>query len=249
MGRITSLQSLGLDITKPLVMKDAEIELRKLNVMTGYNGAGKSFINVSAFALTTLGSMILGGARDENLKMSAQYVIDTCFDSKEITGLISAKFDNDALIRVILEEGNVVFVYFDGFQDVTEMVPVKYMSAAMRTFNAIKSYLVARKMILKTVGGDINQMVAILLEDFKLYDVMYIESLVMKMPLVADEKVKSFLDSFELKTTVDVLSFGVDLEKSEFYLIEKKDNDEKTTYLSQMSAGNQSIYNLMLANI
>jgi len=248
MAQITNLDTMTLDITKPLVLQDQELEFRKLSLLTGYNGAGKSFIQVSAFVLCQVGNVIVAGGKDEELKMSAQFIIDTCFDSKEITGLLSCKFDNDALLRIVMAEGKVVYVYFDGFADVKYIPSVTYMSSAMRTFNAIKSYLVARKMVMKAVNGDMNQLVGTLVEDFKLYDVMYIEGLIMKMPKVADEKVMKFLDSFELKTKVDVVSFGVDLEKSEFYLIEKKDGEEKTTYLSQMSVGNQAIYNMMLAN-
>lgn len=244
-----TIQTITLDITEPLKFQEMDLNFRMLTLMTGYNGAGKSFINVCCFAISQIAQAIVGGVRDEPLRLSAQWIFDTCFDYKETNGLISVRFTKDSLVRVVLEKGKVVYVYFDGFEDVKHIDKIIYMSSAMRTFTGIKSYLVSRKMVKRMVGDDMQKIIATLSEDYKLYDILYIEGLILGMPLKMNDRLKKFIDSFELKTEVEILSFDVDLEKSEFFMIEKKDGEEKQTFLSAMSAGNQSIYNISLGTI
>ena len=244
--KITQIKNITLDITKPMPMTAQEIELRMMNVIVGMNGTGKTFIMVTGFVLSQVATVIVHAKlTGEQLKMSAQFFVDNCFDAKDITGMLSAKFENDAIVRLVLEEGKVVYVYYDDFGAIEDIAPVRYMSSAMRTFSAIKMYLSSRKMAAKLALGDQNKIIELMVEDFKLFDVMHVEGLIMKMPLKADSRMQEYLADFDIKEEIE--EFGVDLDKNDFFLIEKKDKNKK--YMTMMGAGHQSIYNMLLGSL
>ena len=134
--------------------------------------------------------------------------------------------------------------HMDHVAPVEYVAPVKYMSTAMRTFDAIKIYLRTRSLI-KRLSDDQEFFYTEILKSYRLYDVTYMEGLLLKMPLKVDGVMKEYLEKFDVKEKIT--DFGVDFEEEDFYL--KYEGDEKKKYLTTFGAGHQSIFNMVMGNV
>jgi hypothetical protein len=141
---------------------------------------------------------------------------------------------------VTLQDGTVKSVDHSGWDSVDAVAGIRYMSSSMRTFEAIKHYLLARKLRMESLSQ--HEAVAELCKDFKLYDVSYIEGLIAKMPLKLDPSTREALDNFGIREKITEI--GVDLEKNDFYFTE--DGKERRNYMCTMGKGHQSLVNMII---
>lgn len=237
-----SIDNLSFDLTKPLTINFSDITINKLTLMTGLNGTGKSFMMVSFYAFSEVANMIAIGFHPDRLKESAQFIMDNSFTSKDITGTIIGNFDDGSGITMKLSEGTVESVIYSGFEDV-EVTRVRYMSAKMRTFEAMKSYLTIRKMSRLTEQTEESRS-AMMLTAYRLYDMAYMEMLIGRMPFddraKFDEYLKNFSDIKSRPVRIDI-----DLDVCDFYMT---DDAGVKTYMSTLSSGHQSIYNMLIGS-
>src|SRR6478736_2920247 len=241
-----------LNITQPLEL-NANLENNALTIYTGVNGSGKTFIMVDTYCLTMLSNyyIILKDHPQFNLNLMkewAQQVYDKCYSEQNINGVLSMIYSSGAHVRVELDNGKVINVEFTGFEEVNVPTPVKFLSAHMRTFEAISGYLKIRRWIAGSLS-DPNAIIEEMTKEYKLYDVTYLEEMIMKMPhTFTEETNKQLKEHFEYPNTV--FEMGVDLEKDDFYIIQKKKDSEEmqTVYMKTLGKGHQSIFNMLMAH-
>lgn len=225
-----SVKTIKYDIDSPIKM-NSEIEYNQLTLMTGPNGVGKSFHLVTVYVMSTIGAtcnrpeMMDGGT-----VRAAQYIVDHCYSGK-VNGTITMTMSDDNEVTLVAEQG-VVTAVNHSIADGTSIPPSRYMSSAMRTFDAMSNYLTVRKLT-----GNIEKTA----ESFKMYDVMHIETMIHQCPKEISEENLVHLKSMGIED--DIISMDVDLEKCDFYLILK---DGKKKYCKEYSAGNQSILNMFI---
>lgn len=239
-----NVRSMRLFLDKPIKMVFQEIELNRINLLVGMNGSGKSLINAIMYALSYIvNSEIISRANNvpfDSLEV-AKFVIKSCFNSG-ITGTIALNYENSVSIDVAVKDGDVLNVNINGSEGVDTPTPVKYMSAAFRTFSAMCSYLVARKHYGKT---KVEEVVMEMAKYYRLYDVMYIETLIHRMPIVVDDELKSHLRGFGIKE--DVGSFEVDLENCVFNI--RLNGSSVIPMHKYFGDGHQSLINMTLGQI
>jgi hypothetical protein len=242
--RITKFTSLSADITKPFPTKEMDLTVQMLTLMTGTNGTGKTFWMIHFYFFGQVAQLIVSGVRGEALLQSAQFMLDNCLKDPDTSGSIKANFDGGPSIEIDMEDGKIRSIIFKEWEDVEYVAPVKYMSTAMRTFDAIKIYLRTRSLI-KRLSDDQEFFYTEILKSYRLYDVTYMEGLLLKMPLKVDGVMKEYLEKFDVKEKIT--DFGVDFEEEDFYL--KYEGDEKKKYLTTFGAGHQSIFNMVMGNV
>lgn len=251
------VEKVTFDITQPISMQYVNIDLNLLTMLTGTNGSGKSFVMVNIFAMQTiLGALFaLGKNAPNHLKLSfAQDVYNKSFDNQNITGKIEFMYKSGIKLSVEFHEGHILSLEntsLDGYDGVT---PVMYLSSNMRTFDAIKSYLMMRTLLNMTAGNLSREQVLneLLKKGSKLYDVMYIESLIAKMPVIDENLVKlktqmkTFSEAGDLAFMDDIKEINIDLDKNDFYYLT---STTQKVYFCSLSKGIQALLNMTLATI
>lgn len=234
-------------LSKPTPMNIEDLNLQKLNLMVGTNGSGKTFCLVTMWLFGYLSSCVIIMRRIPNpagLEQFAQHAVDHCYDSKDITGNMSVVFDSGAEISITLNEGKVENISHTGFEDIEHFVPFRFMSSAMRTFEAMNMYLKLRGMLEK-MGHKGEQLTNEMLKTFKLYDVIQLEHMIMSMPYKVSKELQESMKNFDIGE--GFREFGVDLEKGNFYVI--LDPDGKQKDLATFSKGEQALINMTLSNL
>jgi len=242
---IGHISHLVINITEPLSMNFDHIEMNSLNLYTGKNGTGKTFVLVNVFVLSYIMSAIVHAKlKGPQLNELAQFTFDKSFDNQNIDGIVGADWVSGAFLRVTLLGGKIHSVVYSGLEEITAAPPATFMSAPMRTFNAIQMYLKLRKVY--NIDGNHDALMIKLLNDFKLYDVMYLEGLIHKLPKnIPDNILKTFKESYDVKD--DLRTFEVDLEKCDFFVTIGDEKQPK--YMSTYGSGHQALFNMFLGQI
>lgn len=244
MKTLGSITTVRLFTTAPIAMEFSSIEFNKLNILTGVNGVGKSFVMTVVYAL---GYILNAKIVANKHKMSfdaigmGQFVIDGCFDAS-ITGTLGINYENSVSVDVAVEDGKVLSVNINGDEDVAEPTTVVYMSSAFRTFGVMCGYLSSRK---ACGSEDLSVIVQEMIKAYKLYDVSYMERLISLMPLKLNEKSKEVLRNFQMKDEIEEIT--VDLEKCEFYA-RLKGGSEHVIH-RWYGSGHQALLNMMLGQL
>lgn len=219
-----------------------KMEFRALSLFVGQNGSGKSLVlklnwMINAVAMTITGAKRMGVPFDS--KALAQFTVDNTFVDCEFTGIVGAEWDN-GVMEIILNAGKVEEVIMVIDDDVTVPPPV-FMSTDMRTFDQINQYLKFRKML----GGDQQK----LLEMYRLYDFMYVESLIprMKKGIKVGKQLKATFERFEPMGDYKFRSFHITDDEDEMVYATYK--DEKVRSLATLSKGEQSLINMFIAQV
>lgn len=227
-----------INLTSPLKFNFMEMDIKAIQILVGPNGVGKSFILALQWYINMLLNTVVIAHKHKqaiNLMEAAQFLHDGTFNSPI-----------DGMVIAVMNKGSVKFSFVKGkvnsctVTDYEELEPtrVQYLSAMMRTFTAMNMYLNVRSSISKVLPEDDIKR---LLESFKLYDILYLESMIAKMPLHVTEEIKKRFEGFDIKDNITV--FDVDLEKNEFYCI-KDGKRESMTYFGN---GHQSLFNIILS--
>jgi hypothetical protein len=219
-----------------------KIELNMMTLLIGYNGTGKSFLMKTAYVCAEVARTVKAmGLSGPPLLETAQFIINGCYDEVDFDGKMGVDFESGASLTMELKEGKVTGVHTSGFESIDNVIGVQYMSSSMRTFEAIKSYLVVRKMLMSTKS--LQESYAELCKSFKLYDVKYIESIIQKMPLKVDNRLSEALEKFDFGEKL--VEIDMDTEKSDFFYV---NSDGKKRYATSLGKGHQSILNMMIGN-
>jgi len=239
--KIVGVDSLEVKITKPMTIDFGIIEFNKLTLMTGMNGAGKSLLLVYSYVLTEIVTLVLEELAPENIKIGAQFIMDKCFTKIDTTGVISGNF-GESKITLTMEEGQILSVEATGFEDVTDVRKIKYMSSSMRTFESIKAYLRLRRVALDKLGSYEN-MATEMLDAYKLYDFKYMEMLIASMPFEHPMLIDS-LKGFGMEDRVTAID--VDLTECDFFALYE---DGSKKYMTSFGKGHQSIFNMTMGQL
>lgn len=224
------LEKLALNITAPFKM-DQEIGLGQLSVFVGANSSGKSFMLKVAYALGAIGIM---RAAPPGPNSGAQFVFDNTFIDQKFNGVFKAVYTR-GLVSVELKDGEVVNVETQG-----QIIPVKFMSTDIRTFDQMAVYLRIRK----DAGSEPLAFMKKMLEAYRLYDFTYMEALLVRLPLVLPDNVKDYLQSFGL--TEPVASIEVDLDKCEFHAVL---DDGSKRNIAAYGKGHQAVLNMAIGGL
>lgn len=240
------VKSLSLDLTKPMAFK-TDIELNALSVFVGKNGMGKSLVLKIIWALGFIADAAHKAKHamdkemnSEEIRALAIFTFKNTFTDFDFTGTMQLNYNSGHFIKVVLNEGEIDSLSYD-ILDMENVIQVKFMSANMRTFTDIKPFLFMRSTLKDKSEGE---RMGKLLEVYRLYDVIYVESLIRRCPIdISTSVMHQMKESFELED--NLVSFKYDEEKSDFYVV--KDTGEKK-YLTSYGAGHQSVINMFIAN-
>lgn len=223
------IKNLDIHITKPIVIDIDDLDLKKLNLFIGTNASGKSLILKMQFALCTIAKIIEHG---EDPIKTAQYVIDHTFEP-ELSGKIWANFINSGIIAIDLVDHKVVDVVH---KDLREISPCMYLSSSMRKFDAISHYLALRN----NFSGSDAEIVDKMLDSYKLYDVIRIETLIKQCPIKINFEVCNVFNNIGFVGVIT--EFGLNSDNRDFYLI----MDGNKRNMCSFSDGEQSLVNMLI---
>lgn len=234
------------------------MEMRELNFLCGTNGSGKSFVLRQTFILGFIGltyhNAVLAGA-PLDLTELANFVVPRTFVNPDFTGLVEGQFTNDAFIEYRMDKGVVIECHIANVTKDTKPFPgIKFLSAEMRTFDDISSYLRMRKRIVPSMSKQLSgPQFKELCDEFKIYDVMQIEGMINAAPITYSDTID--FEAYHIKNPPT--SIDVDLDKCDFFFEEEGDvlnspgpgrAEGKKRYARTYSKGEQSLFNMFAAN-
>lgn len=228
-------------------IKFERIEFNKaLNLFVGRNAAGKSLIFKHLFfANNAINLLIAQNPSTDGGLFSLNYLFNACLSEPDFTGKFECIYSNGTGLSIICEKGVIKNYYLTVTSDKGEVPPMRYLSSAMRTFDAIHAYVRVRNLIMKMKNiSQTHELIPELLDEgYKLYDIMHCEALIARSPIEYkfDSEMAKHYDFKEEETP---LSLEFDSEKSEFFT-NLKNGSKK--YLSSYGAGHQSILNMRAA--
>jgi len=222
------LEKLVLNITNPIKM-DQELTFEQICILVGANNSGKTFMLKLAFALGAIGIMRVAPPGPTS---SAQFVFDNTFVDQKFDGLFKAVYTKGS-VAVELKEGKVTSLETQG-----ETVPVKFMSTDMRTFDQMAMYLRIRK---DAPDNDPLAFTMKMLQAYRLYDLTYMEALLVRLPLVLPDSLRKAFGSFDIKESI--ASIEADLDKCEFHAVM---DDGSKRNISTYGKGHQAILNMFI---
>jgi predicted ATPase len=244
---ISSIKSIYFDIDEPIKLDKLTLTQNKITVYIGANGSGKSFIMINLFCIQTLlGSLFMSGKdiSDPVKRTLAQDIWDSSFDDQNINGVIEGEWGYVS-IRITFVKGDVIKVEHTDLSIITDVAPVIYMSSHMRTFNAISMYLKMRKNLKESCQPThaLSEELLLKLKSlFKLYDIIYIEGIITKIPIHLSKESKDRLLVFDT-SFLEFDKIDVDFENCDF-IITKSNGD--VIKASTLPKGHQSILNMFL---
>lgn len=212
-----------------------DLTLNEIMLLVGKNGTGKTFVNKVVFALSNIAVMAQShGVSD--IKPLAKHVIEGTFDNVDFTGTLSLTYDNGAKIIVGFNEGEIINAYMLDVQKGDQFPPAVYMSTGMRLFSNMDHYLKLRTRLLKDEKFLNEEAIKELLEDYRLYDILAVEKLIMSCPIDLNQ---DYLNGFE--DMVWPLTLDVSDDKKKFVL-NYPDGSQKQA--SVLGNGEQSVINM-----
>jgi hypothetical protein len=169
--------------------KELNIEFNQINVFTGANGVGKSFLFKAAwFMAFTLQlrqayALLQDPNADENFEKEAEFIFDmTFFDSQDLSGAIQISDEKSEIYIYTISFQNGKIEYFNlDIKDleafgVGEITQVKYASKETRTFEGYERYLKHKENLgVNAFKGleDFKQFAGV----YKIYDILWYENI------------------------------------------------------------------------
>lgn len=244
---MAGIRYIDLNITKPELFQQVSIEFNKISIFTGPNGTGKTYLFITCYALTEISRIALESKIPvKDLISSAQFILDSCFTDYDMTGSIGIVFDSGMKTVVTCEDGKVKDISIEDEATTVEINSVRYMSSAYRTFHAIKGYLIARKLFMpgKSYRDPLDEKALMsLVKDFRLFDISHIERLIASTPWNLEPSDIDRLEQFVKNADIKTIDF--DEDRGDFVAIY---SDGKRKYLTHLSAGEQSVINMIMGS-
>lgn len=242
--RLASLQKISVSTRDEDGENINGVELNMITLMTGYNGSGKTFYLVSCYVISEIANIVHNIGSSEKagdlIIGAAQFIVDSCY-IKKLTGRVEGYFDTGAHLYIDMEEGQITAIKGEGWEEVDQVRSVRYMSAAMRTFESIGQYLFSRKLLNEKSR---EERFMEMCKNWRIFDVQHVERLIEMMPLTFDDHSRAVFKNFDIKD--EIMSFDVDLEKCDFFY---KTSDGNSTYMRTLGSGHQSIFNMMIGSM
>lgn len=245
-----SLMAMSVNIDKPTAFKIDKMDFNQICFMVGKNGSGKSLILKLNWCLSMIANYyaiktITGISID--IPKEFQFIMDNTFDEQNFNGTIEAFFQNMTIIAQ-LENGKVTSIdaTFDDDLAISKF-PI-FMSKETRTFDAFTKYMKTKKLM--SVSNDFftftSEELQKITEFYKLYDILFMEMMIKGLNnyTLSDELKKELLENFEIKEVIDRIT--VDKDACELY--GHNDAEGTTIKLTRLSAGEQSLINMIIAN-
>ena len=250
--------TIQLDGSTGFNMGVKDMQMNELNLLVGTNGSGKSFVLRQTFILGFIGltyhNSLLAGVPTDPVEL-ANFVVSRTFTEPDFTGLVEGVFTNDAYIEYRMDKGVVIECNIANITKDTKPFPgIKFLSAEMRTFDDISTYLRMRKRIAPSMQKQLDEaQLKELCDEFKIYDVIQIEGMINAAPITYTSSID--FEAYGIKNPPKTID--VDLEKCDFFVEEEGDilNSPgpgaaagKRRYARTYSKGEQSLFNMFAAN-
>ena len=244
-----------MNLTQPLQLTDIDLEFRKLNLIVGKNGVGKSLMNkLNWVAVTFLSSKIT--EKIYNIQDSKpdtkllQFMMDNTFDDQNFHGTLEF-YMRDELLKVSyytlkfeLDYGEVISLTCDFPPDVVPSAGATYLSTFVRDFSNIERYLKTKNLLgigNLTSWEDIEK----LCQMFKIYDILALEGIIPKFENAGETLTKlKEMGTMGLMDDFDLVDLEVDRQKGEIYYYDKGNTKHR---VSALGAGEQSIIMMLVS--
>lgn len=239
----------NIDITEPMAFK-AKMEMKSLTLMAGMNDTGKSLYNKLTWCATFFFNLKLAEAFNDipeemPPKQLMQFILDKSFVEANFNGTIEFNYRDPLLkvkfygISMKLVDGKIDDIEWELSKNTQPMGEVTYLSTDVRNFSNIQKYVKIKKMlgIEELVSFD---QIAQLSEFYKIYDVLAIEFLLVKLENVNPmlEKIQSIDSSNNLIKEFGIVSLDYNKAEAELSYFDDKNTKRNITTLGQ---GAQSI--------
>lgn len=242
------VKEITIDITMPVPMKFNRVSFQQLTIMTGQNGSGKSLIMACTFCMAyILSILVLRILGQKELEDLSKIVFDKSFNNQDFNGTMHFEYDSGAWLKIEFDNGVVKSADYHMPEDIKHPTMVTYMSSQMRTFNDIKMYMTARKFLVKS-NPELkhDEIVMEITNDFKLFDSIYVEKLLLNCPIkLSADLTKTLCESYDFDDEIDTIDY--DPNVTDFYYTRKEDPTFKK-YLTTLSKGQQSILNMFIGS-
>jgi len=188
--QLTQFTNCKFELEDPVKL-NVDMTFKNLNLLCGFNGVGKTFLNKMLYATHLFASVFLL-EKTHGIKLNAdfdardtlQWILDNSFTDQNFNGEV--KFYNLEPITgvpwehltFVLKHGQVQELNVD-FMECTEAAMPTYLSAATRKFAALENFVTIKSLLgIETLEefSDIDK----LCEHFPLYDILAIEKLIGK---------------------------------------------------------------------
>lgn len=235
-SELGGVRNISFNLTSPMKMVLGSMDVNSINLFCGANGSGKTFLNKVIYFVSMMAFMRVtrkfGHIPAISKRGKIQYLFDNIFTNpSEISGVLMAEFENGKF-ECYVTEGIVTSGKLVCNPDVKSASYPKYMSTTTRTFSAMEMVLALDKMMPN--AGVLNH--------YKLYDLLQCH-LVRDFALtksVLDLELRELLKS---SYDMDVISVEYDENECKFSVT---DSAGKKRLASSLSAGHQSLLNIML---
>lgn len=242
------VKSMTLKLTDPKITAE-DMNVKSLAVLCGQNGVGKSLVMKFIWALSFMAHnrVLMPEQALEHFDELCQFTLDNTFIQQTFTGDIGCTFEGQFSINIKLMMGKVVDIVLVGFEeDIVQGFPrPKYMSSNLRLFDAMSHYLALRKAFVGVAKTVDEATLAKLLENYRLYDIMYMEGLIAACPITVKPETSDILQkNYDFPDPID--TFDVDLDRCDFG-ISGPNHFFKTT--KTLGAGHQAVLNMTIGSI
>ena len=235
---IGAVRLLKMNIEHPLKI-EGEFEYRQLQIITGVNASGKTFLLKLTWAASLFMTLKLQAASDRPDEVKLQYILDNTFENNDLKGEVEVVYER-ASAKFELHEGGVTSLEVSIDENVTHAgggMPI-FMSAKLRTFDNMKTYLALSNLT------NIEHV----LKTYRLYDVIYMQVMAHRFnkphPIQLSESVRETLRGFELfKSDIHAIRMT-----DETFLITEDEGGEEKDAAVVLSAGEQSILNMVIGS-
>lgn len=252
-----SINSINSDL---FTVKLNNFTINKLSLLVGMNGSGKTLTMILVWCISLIVCIYLSCKNIAQCEAALQWIFDKSFEKNDFTGTVEVEYDHLEL-SFKMNNGKIsdlLFVERDKIDPKSAGMP-QFMSKNTRLFTDIIQYIKVKKLMGLKGTIDLNnaQDIEKLTEMYKLYDILFIEKMLLKLsnPFI---KVSSVVNDNFLKDThkridtifydektSDILYTGVLLGKdTQGNNTETKLNESVTI----LSAGEQSILNMFIGS-
>lgn len=239
------IEKMNIELTGSVNMNFNDMEFKELMILVGTNGSGKSLILKFNFLLGFIGNAYFLGKNmgyPQSAIDLAKFAVKHTFKKPDFDGFIEGLYSSGISIRILLKNGEVDGCFIGELNPntiVEDFPAVKFLSAGMRTFDDIEGYLKLRKRICPACTPQLTEQQTLdMLEDYRLYDLLYLESLINKESIPLNSKV---FENYGFRDDQIPTSMRVSLEECDFIA---SVSEGKEKYLTTYSKGEQSLINM-----
>lgn len=234
-----------------------DMNMNMLTLLTGANGTGKTMILKIVWLVNYVTMTYIhteGQIPIDMMEKTTQFLMDKSFDTNDFTGKIEADYP-ELQLSFDLTDGKVSNLLFVCGTDVKDLesggIPV-FLSADMRLFSDINKYIKLKKYVKldKPFTSFTDADIDVLCGMYKIYDIITVEKLLTKISdpfFKIDGKLKETLQIYIPNKDLDSVFY--DEKSAEIYLSEIKDGKKISYPVINLSAGEQSILNMLIQSM